>query len=281
MGRGAFADGAGPRGGLYSTNAVNRLCIDAQRTLAAVDLDVANVVHTSWDSFVQSDALPHAIVGDAPALAYAVAEAPDAALTSTQHIIYDRYPFGNRAFPSILSCKMKSAAFLDALDPLLDSLDPSVGASDQSCAAVHQQLLDEVVASLPRFLRRWVAWQPAPVIEDDDVADDGTAWTQGFPEDPYPVLYREVEDGSIHFKSRRLSIEPHPARVIPFCNSIAAELPPGLSLPAFCEPRKWGVHYCHLATPEYIRAALVGRVEVPIIPRSAARPDTTDSNSRR
>lgn len=260
LGAGAVsADNGLARGHLYSTAAVNQICSTAQQIVTASNVEVSNSIFSDWDAFVQSDAAPWSVVGGFPPLAYAPPEEPDLPLTSTQHVIYGLYGTGNRDYPQVVSCKMKNADYLNATNA-------GLGAVDQPCEAVHQYYVDAVVASLTNPEDAQYVMEPDEIIESDDPADNGPLWTAGFPDDPYPVLYRETEGGPIHVKSRRLYVEPHPTGAIFACNSIVPSLPPGVPIPSFCEPRKWGVRYCHLAAPEYIREAFTGGVDVPVIP---------------
>lgn len=256
------------RGHLYSTAAVNKICGEAQQTVTSTDLDVNNVILAEWDAFVQSDAAPYSVVGFFPPLAYSPPEAPDLPLTSTQHVIYGLYGTGNRDFPQVVSCKMKNADYLNATNP-------GLGAVDQDCGVVAEGIVNDVVASLTNPEQYTVTMDPdADVVVGDEFNFDpeqldtqGFGWTAGFPDNPYPVLYRETAGGEIHVKASALYVDPHPFGVIQFvCNSLVPGLPPGAPIPSFCEPRKWGVRYCHLPAPEYVRAALTGEVEVPIIP---------------
>ncbi|MCK6370050.1 MAG: hypothetical protein L6Q83_01790 [Gammaproteobacteria bacterium] len=255
------------RGHLYSTAAVNAICGDAQQIVTSTSLDVNNVIQSEWNAFVQSDAAPYSVVGFFPPLSYTPEQAPNLPLTSQQHVIYGLYGTGNRDYPQVVSCKMKNAAYLNATIP-------GLGAVDQACSAVTQEIVDNVVASLtnPEVASVVVDGDKEDIIDDavqfdaDQVDTAGFAWTAGFPDHPYPVLYRTEVGGPLHVKASALIVEPHPAGAIFACNGIAGSLPPGVPLPSFCQPRKWGVRYCHLPAPEYVRAALTGEVEVPVLP---------------
>ena len=255
------------RGQLYSTAAVNSICEDAQQTVTSIDLEVNNVIQADWDAFVQSDAEPYSVAGFFPPLAYSPPENPDAPLTSQQHVIYGFYGTGDRDYPQVVSCKMKSADYLNATNP-------GLGAIDQTCGTVANGIVNDVVASLTNPEEYAVIMDPdGEVVVDDEfnfepdqLDETGFGWTAGFPENPYPVLYRETEGGPIHVKASALLVDPHPVGAIFACNSIVPGLPPGVPAPSFCTPRKWGVRYCHLPAPEYVRAALTNEVEVPILP---------------
>lgn len=252
------------RGHLYSTAAVNNICQTAQQIVAGTNLESNNVIYADWDDFVSSDAAPYSVVA-APPLPWNPPEEPDLPLTTTQHVFYQLYGTGNRDYPTVVSCKMKNAEYL--VEAGLDT-----GATDQSCQSVHEYYVNEVVNSLTNPEEAQYVMEGDAEFEVDDQNDAGPFWTAGFPANPYPVLYRETEGGPVHVQASRLLIPAYPGDIfIPFpppgntlfnlCLFTNGGLPGGT-----CEPRKWGVRYCHLAAPEYIREALTGGVEVPVIP---------------
>ncbi|MDJ0929085.1 MAG: hypothetical protein QNJ73_15720 [Gammaproteobacteria bacterium] len=267
----AQATGWQGRADIYSTEAVNNICGEAQRIVTSSDLDPSNVVYAKWDGFVQSDAAPYSVIGGNVPLTYSPPEEPDLPLRSTQHLFYDSYRFGPGSYPTVVSCKMKNAEYLNARDP-------DLAAIDQPCKAVNAQNIAEVMANLPR----WQLWFVRSVVLDDDVTfDRGSDWTAEFPDNPYPVIYREYPGGPLHIKSSALYVAPHPDNIlvgpsqtfIDFCNFTGGDQ--GF-LGSACEPRKWGVRYCHLPSPEYIRAALTGRVKVPTCGTPTADPRVCD-----
>ena len=192
------ADAGNARGHLYSTAAVNTICETAQQIVATTSLDVNNAIFSDWEGFVQSDATPYSIAPGFPAPTYAPPEAPDLDFTSTQHVIYGYYGTGNRDFPQVVSCKMKNADYL-----VRTGLD--TGAMEQSCGAVNEYYVNEVLASLTNPEEASVIMEADEVITIDDAATvdpdaettTGSAWTAGFPDNPYPVLYREFEGGAV------------------------------------------------------------------------------------
>jgi hypothetical protein len=249
------------RGHLYSTAAVNKLCSTAQQIVASTDLEVNNAIYSEWNGFVQGDATPYSIVPVPPFPNYAPAEQPDTPLTTAQHVIYGFYGGSDRDYPQVVSCKMKSA------DYLVDSnLDPQ--AEEQPCSAINEYYASKVIGSLTNPELSSVVIEPDDelvigeqiYLDADSETSRGSQWTAGFPGQPYPVLYREYEGGELHVKSRALYVDAN-TDTIDTCNAI-----PALQQLSFCTPRKWGVSYCHIPAPEYIRAALTGKVDVPIIP---------------
>ncbi len=262
----AFA--ASPTDSLYSISWLNQYCANAQRIVTSSDVGVRNVVHATWDGFVDSDAAPYAIVGGEVALTYSPPEAPKLPLSSTQHIFF-RGGANGREYPSVVSCKMKSAAYLNATES-------GIAATDQACRVVSEYVVNRVVASLsPRQRRRL---RHDPIFEDDVMTSVGAEWTSSFPEAPFPVLYRARVGGPLRVKASALHVSPHPDDLPappPFFNFIALCNATGGNqgfLGSACEPRKWGVRYCHLPSPRYIRAALLERAPVPVCGTPTADP---------
>lgn len=243
------------RGHLYSAAAVNKICGTAQQIAATTSLEVNNAIFSEWDGFVQSDSTPYSVVPGFPQPTYNPPQEPDLAFGSTQHVFYGLYGTGGRDYPQVVSCKLKNADYL-----VKSGLD--TGAVDQSCAAINEYYVNEVIASLTNPEQATVVMEEDDVIEldPDALTTTGTAWTAGFPGSPYAVLYRETADGPLHVKSRSLVVPAAPPTILA-CNAS-----PALQSLSFCEPRKWGVRYCHLPAPEYIRAALTGAVAVPVLP---------------
>jgi hypothetical protein len=258
---GAVQAAGGDLQALYATSSVNQICTLAQQIVATTSLSSQNVVYSVWDGFVSSNARPATVVA-APALPWNPSEDAGVPLTTAQHILYSRYHAVDGNYPQIVSCKMKSAEYLVA-----SGLDTN--AADQPCQAVHEYFVAKVVDSLSPIARRRFEHGPGVLFEPDAENDAGQLWTAGFPDSPYPVLYRDVGGGPIHIKSSRLLIDAYPGEAfIPFpppgntlfnlCTATNGALPG-------CEPRKWGVRYCHLAAPQYIREAITGRADVPVI----------------
>ena len=261
------ASASNPESALYSMSSLNQFCAQAQKIVTSSDADIRNVVHAAWDGFVDSDATPYSIVGGETPLTYAPPEAPDLPLSSTQHIFYRGR--AGQEIPTVVSCKMKSA-------PYLTATGFGVETSDQACRAVAEYLVYRVIASLPRRQRRQI--RRDPVVEDDVTVSMGSQWTSMFPDAPFPVLYRRRPQGALRVKASALLVSPHPDDIpapppffnfIAFCNATGGDQ--GF-LGSACEPRKWGVRYCHLPSPHYIRAALLRRARVPTCGTSTADP---------
>lgn len=221
----AHAADSGPglaRGKLYSTAAVKRLCTEAQQIIAGTTLDSTNNIHDTSTSFIVSDAAPY--------------ESPEGAtlpLTTQQFVTYGTYPAKGKQYPQIISCKMKSA------EALAFFYGADAAHSGASCRDIHEQTVNAVFASLTKPETRQLVFDRDDVIIDSDsVARSGPQWLTPMP----PTLTYMDAEGRLHLQAKSL---PVPREVPPF-------VPLG--------PEKKGVHYCHLAAPEYIRALITGDV---------------------
>jgi hypothetical protein len=252
-----------------SIAAVNGFCAEAQRMVTASAVGVSNVIYHDWDAFVDSSATPYSVVENATPLTYDPPQAPDLPLTSTQHILYGEHGDRQRVYPRILSCKMKSAAYLGAADP-------PQAVMDQPCQAVNAASVETLLEGLPLWQQSLIRDQV--VLDEDALFASGGEWTEGFPDSPYPVLFRAYPDGPLHIKAAALVISPHPDDVpapapygnfVAFCNATGGDQ--GF-LGSACEPRKWGVRYCHLPSLEYLRLAFSRQVEVPVCGTASADP---------
>ncbi|KAA6183724.1 hypothetical protein F2Q65_14895 [Thiohalocapsa marina] len=252
-----------------SIAAVNGFCGEAQRIITSSEVSVSNLIYHQWDAFVGSSATPYSVVEGATPLTYDPPVAPDLPLSSMQHILYGEHGRTHRVYPRILSCKMKNAAYLQATDPTLWVID-------EPCQAINAASLETLLTGLPRWQQRLVRRQV--VLDEDALFASGAQWTEGFPDSPYPVLYRAFLGGPLHIKASALYISPHPDDVpapppydnfIAFCNATGGHQ--GF-LGSACEPRKWGVRYCHLPSLEYLRLALNRQVQVPVCGTASADP---------
>ena len=107
---------------------------------------------------------------------------------------------------------------------------------EQSCKRIVQQILEQAANELGA--EETVFNTEAVVIEDDEVVRMGPKWLKPW---PYPILFTG-EQGILHMRSKAL--------LVPF--SVFIPMP----------DRFKGTHYCHLPTPQYLRAVLVGDIKV-------------------
>ena len=140
-----------------------------------------------------------------------------------QYIEYEEWK-GART-PKLVSCKVKS------VDHLNKVRGEGTASDAQYCKIVHEKLVaklsDELGLSDP----------PNVIFDEDETVWTGSNWIKPW---PYQVAYKD-DNGVLHLRSKGLYV-PY-AWYIP--------------MPA----RFKGVQYCHLATPDYIRALLTGARE--------------------
>ena len=153
-------------------------------------------------------------------------------LTSHQYVHY--LPLAVRGqpedFPAIVSCKLKTA------DLIGDTYGEDKAGEERSCKHIVEQTLAQVVSALD--VNTAVFKPEAVVVEDDEVVRMGPKWLKPW---PYPVAFIG-EQGGLHLRSKAL--------LVPF--SVFIPMP----------DRFKGTHYCHLPTPQYLRAIMSGDIVV-------------------
>jgi len=158
--------------------------------------------------------------------------AEDLPLTTPQHIKYGVRADGTHYVQGFM-CKMKSA------DGLIDAY-PGLQAFRTTCAAVNEANYLAVRYSL-------MSDRNAPPVVIDEVEFDywrtfsGEQWTK---EAPVAFAYTSVTDGKLHLVGKELYV---PVDIVI----------------DFIGPEKKGVHYCQVASPEYIRDLITGRIAAP------------------
>lgn len=189
-------------------------CGELQGIMASTSLDVINVVHSNYNSFVKS-------------------KASTEPLTTHQYLNYLPLTVkgSEQNFPAIISCKLKTA------DRLIGVYGEGKAGEELSCRDVLQRDLAVVVDQMQG--EKTVFDTSAIVLDEDDVARMGPRWLQPW---PYPIA---TTDGKniLHLRSKSL--------LVPF--SVLIPMP----------DRFKGTHYCHLPTPQYLRAILLGDITVP------------------
>ncbi len=132
-----------------------------------------------------------------------------------------------QAFPAIVSCKLKTAERINTENPGANAT------ADLSC----RHLLERDVASVLAGLDPELLAFPAEDIgfNDDEMANQGRTWLA-----PWPYAVARAENGKLVWQSKAMLIDysilnPMPARFL-------------------------GTHYCHLPTPQYIEAVLLGDI---------------------
>lgn len=132
-----------------------------------------------------------------------------------------------QAFPAIVSCKLKTAERINHFDATTEA------GPDLPCKNLLEREVHSVMDSLdeePMIFRR-----EDVVFRDDEMANQGGTWLA-----PWPYSVAKFEDEKLAWQSKALLVNysawnPMPARFL-------------------------GTHYCHLPTPQYIRAVLTGKI---------------------
>jgi len=159
--------------------------------------------------------------------------AEDLPFTTPQHIKYGVRNDRTHYVQGFM-CKMKSA------DGLIDAY-PGLNAARTNCATVNQGNYLTVLYSL-------MSDRNAPPVVINEVEFDywrtfsGEQWTK---EAPVAFAYTSATDGKLHLVGKELYV---PVDIVI----------------DFIGPEKKGVHYCQVASPEYIRDLITGRIAAPV-----------------
>jgi hypothetical protein len=148
-------------------------------------------------------------------------------LVTHQHNYYETLPKSEEHYMKIISCKTKSSDRIKMFRG-----EDSAGAQ-KSCRFIHENTVDKVLSKIT------LAEPPTIVFDEDDAAIMGPNWLEPW---PYKVAY-QGRDGSLHFRGKGMLITYSKLNPMP--------------------DRFLGVHYCHLAAPDYIEALLMGKIEAP------------------
>jgi hypothetical protein len=145
--------------------------------------------------------------------------------------------WGQEVLPAIVSCKLKTAERINHYDANANA------GPDLSCRTMLERDVNEVLRSVDA---ESLAFQPDDIVYDDDeMASLGPTWLA-----PWPYAVARKENGNLVWQSKALIINNHWW---------------------YPMPARWlGTHYCHLPTPQYIRAVLVGDVKTLLAPFNAA-----------
>jgi len=142
-----------------------------------------------------------------------------------------------QAFPAIVSCKLKTAERINNQD------DAAKAGPDLPCRHLVERDVNAVLATLDEAS---LVFGPQDIAyAEDEMANQGRTWLA-----PWPYAIARTENSELVWQSKAMLINysrwnPMPARFL-------------------------GTHYCHLPTPQYIRAVLVGDITTLLAPVSAA-----------
>jgi len=143
----------------------------------------------------------------------------------------------SQAFPAIVSCKLKTAERINHQD------DSANAGADLSCRTLLERDVSAVRSSLDE---ESLAFRPEDIVyEEDEMANQGRTWLA-----PWPYSVARAENGQLIWQSKALLVNyswwfPMPERFL-------------------------GTHYCHLPTPQYIRAVLSGDTKTLLEPVNVA-----------
>ncbi len=148
-------------------------------------------------------------------------------LETHQHNYYETLPDSDEQYMKIISCKVKSADRINMFRG-----DDAAG-EQKSCQTIHENTVNKVLSRIT------LMDPPEVVFDEDDTAMMGPNWLAPW---PYDVAYKD-EAGALHFRGKGMMISYSKLNPMP--------------------DQFLGVHYCHLAAPDYIEALLMGRAEAP------------------
>lgn len=142
---------------------------------------------------------------------------------------------GDAKLNTVVSCKMKTAGRIR--DAYLAAEQTVIVGQDRSCDFLTERMLDQVTSAIDPAQIRVTA--NSLVVEKEELTFMGPMWLRSW---PFQSVYRD-ESEVLHLKSRAL--------YVPWSSFIPA--------PAAFK----GVYYCHLPSPQYLEALLLGRLQAP------------------
>jgi hypothetical protein len=148
-------------------------------------------------------------------------------LVTTQYVWPQRLPQGEIMQ---ISCKMKTADHLQSIH------GTQAAGVDVGCRGVNQHTLAEVLRTMTDEERSNLKWKPEQtlIFAEDIVTTSGPFWLE-----PYPMVREEA--GNLVIQAKGMQNDWNDPRY--------------LAAP----PQFRGTRYCHLITPEYLRALLLGQ----------------------
>lgn len=226
---------------LYSGEAVQFLCLQAQQITANTAADAVVIMHrapvsgsANW-SFLFSSAAPY----EGPNLsAYNGKQTPgdNLDLTVQAYPYYSTVPATGWRYAETVSCKMKDAEGINF------HFGAGSAGPQQQCRAVNEMVVADVYANLTSWQAATLVYQQTDfVFEDDSFAPSGPVWVNPLASPFAPRTIYVNGDGMLHVKTTASFV----ARTNP---TTAAG------------PDKKGSYYCHVPTPEHVLAVIRGQV---------------------
>lgn len=237
----AHAQMTSARSELYSQWAVDRFCSLAQQITTGTPYYSYNMLHSSLDSFTGSSAAPYEGTNLS---AYNGKGATGNALPlTTQQFVSHRVLTGTTwEYPIVISCKMKTA------EALVYHLGAGAAGTQQTCREVNQQTVADVYASLTSIEQRMLRFQQSDVVFLPDIyAASGPSWLYPLPYLPRVAFIPTVgmNAGKLAFRGLSITVDRNNTS-----GDVTAD--------------KKGSYYCHLPSPEYVRALVTGQTQ-PIV----------------
>jgi hypothetical protein len=232
------------RSELYSVGSVARFCSRAQQIVASTPLSSWNIVHNELDTFANSSSAPYMgpNLGSYNGTLAAFPNGDQMPLITQQLISQRELTQTQWEYPIVISCKMKDA----------ESINYHFGAGSAgtqlSCREVNQDTVASVFASLTAVEQRSIRFPESQIAYIADyMSAAGPTWLY-----PLPYLPRVAFIPTTGANAGKLVFRGFAIAVSRLDGSGSAG------------PDKKGVYYCHLPSPEYVRALVTGQMD-PII----------------
>lgn len=163
---------AAPASGPAGIASLDRFCIQSQADISAAKVPATVVLHTEYQSFVESK--------------------PAARPLRTEQYIW--YADDARTQPKMISCKMKTA------DHIRTEYGPDAVGEEGLCSDVNRMTLARVLESVSARERRRLKFAAGTrvVFDADEVTDNGPIWLAPFP------MASLGADGALHLKSKAM-----------------------------------------------------------------------------
>lgn len=157
-------------------------------------------------------------------------------LTTGQFVVMGKHPKTGNEFPQQISCKMKTADSIIKYNG-----EGSAGTTQGSCKAIQQAIINTAINNLTAEDKQLALKNHAgsAQVNNDLIVRVGPSWLK-----PWPwTAATQNEAGKINLTPKALLVPD--SSLIPMPD------------------RFKGTHYCHLATPEYVRLLATGEIIPP------------------
>ncbi len=228
---------------LYSVGATDRFCSKAQQIISSINFDSNNVVHTDFTAFANSSSAPYegTNLGSYGGTLLLYPTGNIIPVTTQQYVSQRELGATGWEYPIVISCKMKNA---EAINHHYAAYGLTPAGAQKTCKEVNQQTVAEVYASLTAIEQRTLRWPQSEILYQDDVNSlAGPAWLYPLPYLPKVAVLTAA--GKLRLRGLTIRVD---------------RLEPSTSVGA----DKKGSVYCHLPSPEYVRAMITGQTD-PIV----------------